>query len=554
MPVILSRRGNGYARGYAGRRPWAVGAAVLAVAFTATAWAASVTYVYDEAGRLKQVLYDDGARVTYTLDAAGNRTQVASAAATPVTTPTGLTAQPASDNSVAMSWTPATGGTGQFTYNLYRSTTSGASGTLVAQNITTTSTTDAGLAAYTTYYYTVAAVDTDGTASAQSSVASATTYAVPVLATFTGTSASASQINLSWSASDTHGPGLSGFKLYRNGSIIGAFAAATTSYSDTGLATGTSYNYSLSATDSGGDIVTVNTSASTYPLPTLSGFSVTSPSPTSMTLTWSGSDSGGPGGLTYAVARGSTTLGCTASPCTDTGLASGTQYTYTVTATDSVGDQSSASASQFTLPAAPGTITVSSITTNSATASWTGASGAVTNYQYSLNGWFTWGSTGTGLSASLTGLASGTTYTVQVRAVNAGGTGPSSSVQFTTIYVDTPVMTAGDNGVGSDGFNTTRGIGSMNPTTTSNGFTYKSFADLAPPGSGKYNQTTFAVAGFTSDPGKGWLVSASVDGHTETGASATYSFVASTGQAVWGWTNGPILPSSGTYTCTIIHY
>ena len=113
--MILSRRGDGYARGYVGRRPWAVGAAVLAVAFTATAWAASVTYVYDEAaGRLKQVLYDDGARVTYTLDAAGNRTQVASAAATPVTTPTGLTAQPASDNSVAMSWTPSRPeGTGQ---------------------------------------------------------------------------------------------------------------------------------------------------------------------------------------------------------------------------------------------------------------------------------------------------------------------------------------------------------------------------------------------------------------------------------------------------------
>ena len=133
-------RGDGRARGYASRGTWAVGAALLTALITATAWAASVTYVYDEAGRLKQVLYDDGAQVSYKLDAAGNRTQVTSAAATPVNAPTGLTAQPASDNSVALSWTAATGGTGQFTYYLYRN------GTQLPQSITTTSTTDAGLA------------------------------------------------------------------------------------------------------------------------------------------------------------------------------------------------------------------------------------------------------------------------------------------------------------------------------------------------------------------------------------------------------------------------
>ena len=59
--------------------------------------------------------------------------------------------------------------------------------------------------------------------------------------------------------------------------------------------------------------------------------------------------------------------------------------------------------------------------------------------------------------------------------------------------------------------------------------------------------------GFASDPGQGWLISASVDGNTETGASAK-SYTFSAGLASWSWKNGPIMPQSGTYTCTIIHY
>ena len=433
-------RGDGRARGYASRGTWAVGAALLTALITATAWAASVTYVYDEAGRLKQVLYDDGAQVSYKLDAAGNRTQVTSAAATPVNAPTGLTAQPASDNSVALSWTAATGGTGQFTYYLYRN------GTQLPQSITTTSTTDAGLAPNTSYSYTVSAVDSDGSPTPQTSSVSATTYAIPVIASFTGTQASSSQINLSWSASDAHGPGLTGFKLYRGGSIIGAFAAATTSYTDTGLSPGTSYSYQLSTTDSAGDIVTANTSVSTYPPPVISGLTVTSASSTSMILTWSGSDTGGPGGLIYSVARGSTPLSCTTSPCTDSGLAAGTQYSYTVTASDSAGDQSNASGSQYTVPSAPGAIAVSSVSTTTATISWAAAAGTVTNYQYSLNGGATWSSTGTALSASIAGLSSGTTYTVLVNAGNAGGVGSNNSASFQTV-VGAPTLSETGSGV-----------------------------------------------------------------------------------------------------------
>ena len=99
-----------------------------------------------------------------------------------------------------------------------------------------------------------------------------------------------------------------------------------------------------------------------------------------------------------------------------------------------------------------------------------------------------------------------------------------------------------------------RGVRSISPTTTSNGYTYTQLYDAAPVGSGVYSRTIFAVSGFTSDPGQGWLVSASVAGSTETGASAGYNYNATTGVGTWQWSNGPIFPSTIPYTCTIIHY
>lgn len=58
-------------------------------------------------------------------------------------------------NSVALTWAAVTGN--GITYNVYRATSAGAKGTLVAEGLTTTSFNDSGLSEEETYYYSVAA-------------------------------------------------------------------------------------------------------------------------------------------------------------------------------------------------------------------------------------------------------------------------------------------------------------------------------------------------------------------------------------------------------------
>lgn len=66
------------------------------------------------------------------------------------------------------------------------------------------------------------------------------------------TAATSSSISLTWTGStDPHGPGIAGYKLYRNGSAVATISgASTTSYTDTGLSGSTMYNYTVSAYDS----------------------------------------------------------------------------------------------------------------------------------------------------------------------------------------------------------------------------------------------------------------------------------------------------------------
>lgn len=202
---------------------------------------------------------------------------------TPPTVPTGLQATAANYSTVNLSWTASTDPVGVAGYKIYRN------GTQVGTT-SGTSYTDSSLSPSTNYSYTVSAYDTVGNVSAQCSAVSVTTPAIPLPSVPTGLTASAAgntQINLSWSASsDSGGPGIAGYKVYRNGSQIGTTTA--TSYSDTGVAVFNTYSYTVAAYDvdgntsaqssaaSGSTFYTITNSSGTVLSSASSSYSVTS--------------------------------------------------------------------------------------------------------------------------------------------------------------------------------------------------------------------------------------------------------------------------------------
>jgi len=150
-----------------------------------------------------------------------------------------------------------------------------------------------------------------------------------------------------------------------------------------------------------------------------------------------------PASLTVWVPDSATASGWRASTgatsCTVTGLSNGTAYTFTVTATNSIGDSAASAASSAVTPrgqaGAPTDLTVSSVTTTGASVSFTPGpdNGDFTRHEWSLDG-ASWTGIGSATSFTLTGLSAGTAYTVQVRTVNAWGAGVSASKGFSTQF------------------------------------------------------------------------------------------------------------------------
>jgi hypothetical protein len=161
--------------------------------------------------------------------------------------PTGLTAA-GGNGQVSLAWTVSSGAT---SYNVKHAAVSGGPYTTIATGITSTGYTDTGLANGTSYYYVVSAVNISGE-SLNSAEAGATT--VPAAPTGLSTTAGNAQVSLSWTGSF----GATSYKIRRATVSGGSYATiasglTATSYTDTGLANGTTYYYVVSAVDTGGE-------------------------------------------------------------------------------------------------------------------------------------------------------------------------------------------------------------------------------------------------------------------------------------------------------------
>jgi hypothetical protein len=305
--------------------------------------APTVCYFYDEAGRLRVAKYDDGAQQNYVLDSAGNRLLSVSATAPPLGKPV-VTVAPRTATSLTIAWTVPTGGNAQFTYVVQRGSTT--------ISCTTSPCIDTGLTVNTQYSYVVTATDSDGN-TVQSNLASGTTYSNPPI-TFTAATTSATSIVLTWSSTGTGGPsGTLTYSLRRGATTLACTSSPCT---DSGLMPATTYNHSLTATNSVGDSTSAIATAQTYPIPSITSFTAAAPTSTTVNLSWSATDSGGPnsGALQYSVTNSTLNravpncTGVSTTSCTDTGLLAFTAYSYVLTAVDAAGDSKTATASAST--------------------------------------------------------------------------------------------------------------------------------------------------------------------------------------------------------------
>ncbi|MBW7473858.1 fibronectin type III domain-containing protein [Paenibacillus oenotherae] len=262
--------------------------------------------------------------------------------------PANLASTGKTNTTVSLSWTASTDNVGVTGYDVFRN------GTKVGTS-TTTSYTDTGLTAETSYKYTVKAFDAASNVSAASNEVTVVTSAGPDLNPPTAptglasTGKTATTVSLSWTAS-TDNVGVTGYDILRNGVKVGT--STTTSYTDTGLTAETSYKYTVKAYDGEGNRsaasneVTVVTSPGTdTQAPTVpAGLASTGKTATTVSLSWTAStDNVGVTG--YEVLRNNTVVGTTATTSyTDTGLTAATAYSYTVLAKDAAGNKSAPSA------------------------------------------------------------------------------------------------------------------------------------------------------------------------------------------------------------------
>jgi fibronectin type 3 domain-containing protein len=350
---------------------------------------------------------------TYTVvatDAAGNAS--ASSAGRDVTydttaptVPTGLALVSGSTprkTAASISFTASSDALGPITYKLYRA------GTLVDTSTTSPLSDPTVPGTDGSYDYTVVAVDAATNASAPSSALPVVfdTHAptIPTALTLVGATPRKTAPSFTFTGStDAIGPVT--YQLYRGATPVGPPTAGTT-IADPSVPSDGSYTYTIVALDGVG-----NTSAASGGVPVRLDTAAPNPAPTGLTLTgqpnprstgnppsFSYSTSSDPSGVTYRLYRDNALTNVTSAGSTivDTsiamdGTADGT-YSYTVTAVDSLSNESLATNSvSVTIsagaPSVPGGLrAVAAITHNPPVISWNASTGSPSAYRILRNG------------------------------------------------------------------------------------------------------------------------------------------------------------------------
>lgn len=262
----------------------------------------------------------------------------------PPAIPTGLAATPGNAQ-VSLLWNAVSGATG---YTLFRSTVQGTQGAAVLSNANVTSFVNTGLINGTTYFYSVAALNANGSSNPSAQV-SAKPAAPPVPPAPTGLTATPgnAEVTLNWTAAT----GALSYNIYRStttnaqGDIPIMTGVNALTFKDAGLVNNTTYFYKVSAVNADGPSAKSNEASAKPVLPPApaapTGF-VATPGNAQVTLTWIAA----PTATSYNVYRGTTpngqgdvplAAGLTVLTYLDTTAVNGTTYFYKVAGVNPTG-------------------------------------------------------------------------------------------------------------------------------------------------------------------------------------------------------------------------
>lgn len=242
-------------------------------------------------------------------------------------------------------------------------------------------------------------------------------------------------VSLTWTATT----GGTTYKIFR-GTTSGSYTeissgVATNSYTDTSAENGTIYFYAIRA-NNGSDSANSN-EVTTRPIASFAVASVTSPSATSLEVTWPGVS----GASAYDVRWGTTSgnyvsqsLNAT-SPFTITGLSANTTYFVLIRAKNTTGNGTTLNSAEVSLktPTAAPSGLVATASFSQVGLNWTSVSGASSYkiYRGTSSGAYTEIADNVGTNAYLdTTVVNGTTYFYAVRAFNGSDSGNSNEVSL----------------------------------------------------------------------------------------------------------------------------
>ncbi len=392
------------------------------VSGTYSTTASGVTSPYTITGLTANTNYFIVARARNIVGTGASQTTAEVSTKTPLVAPTGLAAT-STPSQVVLTWTAVAGAS---SYNIYRSTTSGAT-TLFASSNVPASYTDASVSNGTIYYYTVTA--NNGSESAKSLEVATEPIASHTISSLS--SPSSTSISVNWGA-------VAGAATYdvlygtTSGSYTGSALGVTSPYTITSLSANTIYYVVVRAKNAIGTGTIRNSTESSQKTTTATPIGlVATASSGQVGLNWTATT----GATSYSVYRGtvsgSLTLlssGVGSAAYLDTTVTNGTTYFYTVTASN--GSESAQSSEVSVRPI--GSFAISALTSLSATSlsvTWGAAAGAATyDVRYgTTSGVYLGTVTGVTSPYTLTALTGNTQYFVVVRANNAIGSGATTT-------------------------------------------------------------------------------------------------------------------------------